>query len=69
MLIPTDPNRQQRVNRFICDLIFETLNKELEKGENIKISYRELIFALEYTAQKVTELPARFDNLRKDDKQ
>ena len=69
MLIPTDPNRQQRVNQFICDLIFETLSKELEKGENIKISYRELILALGYTAQKVTELPLRFDNLRKDDLQ
>lgn len=69
MLIPTDPNRQQRVNQFICDLILKTLNKELEKGENIKISCRELVLALEYTAQKAPELPLRFDNLRKDDKQ
>lgn len=69
MLIPTDPNRQQRVNQFICDLILKTLNKELEKGENIKISCRELVLALEYTAQKATELPLRFDNLRKDESQ
>lgn len=69
MLIPTDPNRQQRVNQFICDLILKTLNKELDKGENIKISCRELVLALGYTAQKATELPLRFDNLRKDESQ
>lgn len=62
MLIPTGPNRQQLVNQFICDLIFETLSKEPEKGEHIKISYRELMLALSYTEQKATELPLRFDN-------